>query len=104
AANRNADLNALVVQRRQLSPQSLDLRAVADLDRDTDLRVVERLDARTKPLDLRPVADVDRDGDPRALQRGELSPQPRGVDVELDREDRKSTRLNSSHVKISYAV
>src|SRR5690606_35278385 len=28
----------------------------------------------------------------------------RGIDLELAVEDRKSTRLNSSHVKISYAV
>src|SRR5690606_41599257 len=28
----------------------------------------------------------------------------RGVDLQFNSEDRKSTRLNSSHVKISYAV
>src|SRR5690606_9919770 len=70
----------------------LDLRAVAELDRDVDLSVVQRLDPRPEPLDLGPVAEVDRDGDPRLLQRLQLGPQPRGVDVEADR-DRDLQRL-----------
>src|SRR5690606_11117114 len=38
-----------------------------------------------------------------AIARGER-PQYAGTCLRLTREDRKSTRLNSSHVKISYAV
>src|SRR5207249_8254139 len=39
---------------------------------------------------------------PRAVER--VKTVPGVVDVSTDREDRKSTRLNSSHVSISYAV
>src|SRR5207302_3641866 len=46
-----------------------------------------------QPLHLRPLPA--RQGD-RPDRRGRRTP--------ADREDRKSTRLNSSHVKISYAV
>src|SRR5690606_41602020 len=35
---------------------------------------------------------------------GSISFEPSGDRVQLNPEDRKSTRLNSSHVKISYAV
>src|SRR5690242_21855266 len=44
------------------------------------------------------------DGDERLPQRPAARPGPRaGVPVDA-REDRKSTRLNSSHMSISYAV
>src|SRR3989442_6572275 len=42
-----------------------------------------------------------------AVERPAVARHPRGVDRVLggiDEEDRKSTRLNSSHVRISYAV
>src|SRR5438874_4336693 len=57
--------------------------------------------------------DVRRDGERRAREaderyvRGQRAlHQPHGFEHEADRarEDRKSTRLNSSHVEISYAV
>src|SRR5690606_41627198 len=48
---------------------------------------------------------VARDDARRDLERGGLGGDPRFVDeIERARADRKSTRLNSSHVKISYAV
>src|SRR3712207_8525099 len=54
----------------------------------------------------RPLNVADRDRDPRA--RGELEADPLDVVDELRRlggaKDRKSTRLNSSHANISYAV
>src|SRR3989442_7691791 len=37
-------------------------------------------------------------------RRGFPPPQPRCIEAPLRRGDRKSTRLNSSHVRISYAV
>src|SRR5690606_41195331 len=57
---------------------------------DDDLQVLARHDQRRRPGDVRIVQEVEQ----FALQvRGAFRGQ-----------DRKSTRLNSSHVKISYAV
>src|SRR5690625_6771649 len=36
--------------------------------------------------------------------RGHVRPAGQGIDAEVRTQDRKSTRLNSSHVAISYAV
>src|SRR5690606_41751970 len=47
-------------------------------------------------------AGVPPGGDDQVVQRGERVQHGRGL--ERAAEDRKSTRLNSSHVKISYAV
>src|SRR5690606_41986631 len=46
------------------------------------------------------------DREPRRIGNDERGRNDRAtlVDLPLDRADRKSTRLNSSHVKISYAV
>src|SRR5688572_32197359 len=56
--------------------------------------------------------DADREGPPerlggRAVQRprdSEVADEPDGVQERAQEEDRKSTRLNSSHSQISYAV
>src|SRR5690606_41719377 len=57
---------------------------------------------RTEQLlgDARP--QPDRAGQPLAFHQA--LHRDRGGDVQRDARDRKSTRLNSSHVKISYAV
>src|SRR5436305_4176673 len=52
------------------------------------------------PGAVRPLRPVPRDRPRRVLPPGRLL----GVEVGLHPEDRKSTRLNSSHVRISYAV
>src|SRR5690606_42131151 len=72
-------------------------------------RVTDALDRRLRPPfataglgngDFDVLAALRRSGDPYALTPGELS---RTILVTTGA-DRKSTRLNSSHVKISYAV
>src|SRR5690606_42072946 len=51
------------------------------------------------------VMDVTRRAAPRQFQQRVASPAPPGLRPRLAPvQDRKSTRLNSSHVKISYAV
>src|SRR5260221_6540685 len=40
----------------------------------------------------------------RAVETQQLSPEPKYEPIEMPRKDRKSTRLNSSHTVISYAV
>src|SRR5207302_6050015 len=52
----------------------------------------------------RPREKADEDGDKIKRQTGEVSVHRIGAVAFHDIEDRKSTRLNSSHVKISYAV
>src|SRR5690606_39306276 len=62
------------------------------------------------PVDLRRRHALEDDGAERDPEDGQASLahpgtlDPLGVADSLRREDRKSTRLNSSHVKISYAV
>src|SRR5438874_6819855 len=70
-------------------------------------RVSQRRDVVERTLGLEEVArlDVRRLVAVRAFERVDVIPVDRDVVIErvLDR-DRKSTRLNSSHVEISYAV
>src|SRR3712207_8755572 len=69
-------------------------RVAVDQDRQRDGRVVDARAARAVGL-LRPCpADDD----------GVDGLQVAGIGRQRDREDRKSTRLNSSHANISYAV
>src|SRR5690349_23555973 len=61
---------------------------------------------RRHPEDLG-VEQADRQGDAEregARLAGAHVPRRRGAPPRREREDRKSTRLNSSHVEISYAV
>src|SRR5690349_22671657 len=68
---------------------SFPTRRSSDLDRDPDETDARDLDVEHAEPEL-PAEDVDRARKPREDAR--------------DRQDRKSTRLNSSHVEISYAV
>src|SRR5207249_8408507 len=63
---------------------------------DRSHRACLRVDADSQP-DLPRAGDADRHGG-QHLQHAE------GLAANLHRQDRKSTRLNSSHVSISYAV
>src|SRR5690606_41945839 len=62
------------------------------------IRTVEREARQERPAGLEPVGTGARGLDGR-LHGGRMV-----LDRETERIDRKSTRLNSSHVKISYAV
>src|SRR5690606_41078232 len=87
-----------------LSLRSFPTRRSSDLEIGEDAAVV-RVAGDVAPSDVvaRP---LDREGDIRGGGRGDALQD--GILVELDDagvvQDRKSTRLNSSHVKISYAV
>src|SRR5690606_41629711 len=63
----------------------------------------EHLAARDEHLPQRALVDLQRAGDDEALL-GAQAPVPGHQVAQLLGADRKSTRLNSSHVKISYAV
>src|SRR5215475_6899790 len=70
--------------------------------------LISRLSAIAESLRLRPTAQIPRLADARQPSDSPRRPEPletgpRLPDPRLP-EDRKSTRLNSSHVKISYAV
>src|SRR5690606_22743324 len=101
-----------------------------DLDRDVDAvahtladdaEILEHIEAAADPVDRRWVDRGDQpdaqraDAQPAALVAHERALDARGQVVHVDAcaveavaqartQDRKSTRLNSSHVKISYAV
>src|SRR5690606_41723146 len=66
-----------------------------------EARQAQRLVGRRLQGRIQAVGSADEDGDGSCLLAPcrEPASEPRGVDVA----DRKSTRLNSSHVKISYA-
>src|SRR5690606_41138286 len=49
-------------------------------------------------------ADADRQARLQLLTRGEIEDLRNRIELGPGQKDRKSTRLNSSHVKISYAV
>src|ERR1035438_10290072 len=87
------------------------LRAAADLAPGADVEVrmdsklvVEQMSGRwqIKHPDLRPLAEAARDA-ARGLGRVSYHWMPRARNTHADRLDRKSTRLNSSHLGISYA-
>src|SRR5690606_39969883 len=74
--------------------------ALAGLERDLGRALVGRVTADDDVVRERALLDRHRDGS--CLRRGGLGRGLGGRDDEPA--DRKSTRLNSSHVKISYAV
>src|SRR3712207_9014166 len=63
----------------------------------------ERADLGGRP-DLRVAEPGEQPGGRRVGHRGPGDPEPRLLAAEEDVVDRKSTRLNSSHANISYAV
>src|SRR5690606_41371178 len=82
-----------------LSERARNLRDLEDLELVADLDVVVALQGQAALEALLDLADVVLE----ALERVELPGPDDGV-VAQQAQDRKSTRLNSSHVKISYAV
>src|SRR5690606_41125156 len=88
------------------------------LDRDVGLAQDRHVPARGPVGDAQPAPELGGRDARGVLDRGERAERPRGRAVAVEphtrkpnvrtlparRTDRKSTRLNSSHVKISYAV
>src|SRR3712207_8233210 len=94
-----------------MTPEEKLLRAIfgekASDVRDTSLRVPPGVTGTIVEVRVFNRHGVDKDERAQAIEREEIERLAKDRDDEqaiLDRKDRKSTRLNSSHANISYAV
>src|SRR5262245_64915102 len=99
------------MKRLTLPSQAQNLLAAAQCDLDQDFLRGHLLDQAERVFfveDVRTVADAGRvsrlDGLPHMGTECLRRHEPLGQLTRMQREDRKSTRLNSSHLGISYAV
>src|SRR5690606_8313556 len=83
--------------------KELDLDAIARLSQKVDLKKMVGLVSQMKEEDLQKLMKV-MSGGSRERKPPEIDGDFYDLSHLLTPEDRKSTRLNSSHVKISYAV